>query len=105
MGEYEERFGREFDRFLLQGGLGAAKAVVIAVMMFISIDLMTGNIAKAFWVAVLCAVISLFRTWRRYLEPISFVLLCIAVAGWLDFRWDGVRVAIASLKAALSSSF
>jgi len=102
MGEYEERFGREFDSFILQCGLGAIKALVIAVMMFVSIDLLNGNATKAVLVALLCAVISLFRTWRRYLEAISFVLLCVAIAGWLDFRWDSLRPMIASVRAAVS---
>ncbi|MEW6639745.1 MAG: hypothetical protein AB1586_04500 [Pseudomonadota bacterium] len=101
MGEYEERFGREFDGFILQRGLGALKAIVIAVMMFISIDLLNGSLAKALVVALICAVVSLFRTWRRYLEPISFILLCVAIASWLGFRWDSVRLVIASMKAAI----
>lgn len=59
-----------------------AKAVLIGVMIFSAVVVFTGSIWKAFVIGLFCIVVSFFNTWRRYLEPIAFVLFCAGMAFW-----------------------
>jgi hypothetical protein len=60
------------------------KAAVVAVMLFFSVSTFSGSILKGLLIAVISFMAALFATWRRYLEPISFLAFCVAVVFWCD---------------------
>jgi hypothetical protein len=60
----------------------ASKAALIGIMTLFSMAVLTETIGKALIVSSICFAISLFNTWRRYLEPISFIVFCGAVVYW-----------------------
>lgn len=48
-------------------------------MTAISVGIFTGSFWKATWISFMVPVLSLFMTWRRYLEPLCFVVFVLAV--------------------------
>jgi hypothetical protein len=60
------------------------KASVVAVMLFFSVSTFSGSIWKGLLIAAISFMAALFATWRRYLEPISFLAFCAAVIFWCD---------------------
>lgn len=80
------------------------KAMVIAAVSMFSIAVFTGSPAKAVTVALFVLVLALFSTWRRYLEPICFIIFCAAVLAWTDVDiLDRLRGAIAMIRMSLAS--
>ncbi|WP_441228052.1 hypothetical protein AB7813_08855 [Tardiphaga sp. 20_F10_N6_6] len=64
----------------------ACKAPVIALMSGIAVGIFSGALGKALLVGIVCLVVSLFATWRRFLEPISFWVFVAAIIYWCDAR-------------------
>jgi len=75
----DQAFDFLFDIFRL-----AAKACLIALMLSFSVEVLTGNPVRAVVVGLFFLVLALFSTWRRFLEPISLFVFCIAVVCWCD---------------------
>jgi hypothetical protein len=55
------------------------KAPLIGLMVLFSVYVITGSVFKGLAVGFLCCCISVFRTWRRFLEPLSFAMFCLAI--------------------------
>jgi hypothetical protein len=55
------------------------KAFVMVVMTMIAVVIFTGSYWKATWIGFWVLVLSLFSTWRRYLEPLCFAAFVAAV--------------------------
>jgi hypothetical protein len=51
------------------------KAPLIGIMIFFSLCSFNVSYGKSLLVAFICLAISLINTWRRFLEPVSFVML------------------------------
>jgi hypothetical protein len=45
----------------------------------IAVAIFTGSYWKATWIGVSVLILSLFTTWRRYLEPLCFFFFVLAV--------------------------
>jgi hypothetical protein len=72
------------------------KVALIGFIMLFSVGVLTGSFWKAVVISFFCFVLSTFNTWRRYLEPISFLVFCIAVVYWCDEEF------VSHIKTALS---
>lgn len=80
------------------------QAMVIAAVSLFSIAVFTGSPAKAVTVALFVLAMAMFSTWRRYLQPISFIVFCAAVLAWTDVDiLDRVRGAITMVRLSLAS--
>ncbi|WP_426441718.1 hypothetical protein [Bradyrhizobium genosp. P] len=55
------------------------KAVIVAMMTAVSVAIFTGGYWKALWIGTFAFLLSMFTTWRRYLEPISFFIFLAAL--------------------------
>ena len=75
----DQAFDFLFDIFRL-----VAKACLIALMLSFSVEVLTDNPVRAVAVGLFFLVLALFNTWRRFLEPISLFVFCIAVVCWCD---------------------
>jgi hypothetical protein len=53
-------------------------------MVWFGLAIFSGSIMKGFLIGLICMILALFTTWRRFLEPLSFFLFCVAVAFWCD---------------------
>ena len=77
------------------------KAPLIGLMVLFSLYVITESTSKSLLVGFICFCISLFRTWRRFLEPLSFVLFCLAVVVLCDqemiVQLKGIALAWAEL--------
>jgi hypothetical protein len=62
----------------------AAKSILIGFTIFWFVAAFTGSIWKATVIGVSCLVFSAFHTWRRFLEPIAFILFCAGMVYWCD---------------------
>jgi hypothetical protein len=58
---------------------GIAKAGLIAMMMAVAIGVASNSIWKSFVFGTIIFLVACFNTWRRYLQPISFVLFFAAM--------------------------
>ena len=79
--------GREIDLYEMLSGDGLRtflKSLIIGGMVWFGIAIFSGSIMKGFLIGMCCMVLALFQTWRRFLEPLSFSLFCVAVAFWCD---------------------
>ena len=77
--------GPDFDLFVAQGLAGTyramPKAIIMAAISAIAVVVFTGSFWKATWISSSVMVLSLFTTWRRYLEPLcllAFVAAAVA---------------------------
>jgi ABC-type proline/glycine betaine transport system permease subunit len=67
---------------------GIAKACLIAIMMATAIGVASNSIWKSLVFGAIIFFVACFNTWRRYLQPISFVLFLAAMAYvCVDFSW------------------
>jgi len=72
-----------------------AKAALMSMVVFFSIEILSGSFVKAGIVCAFCLAFGLFNTWRRYLEPITFVIFWVAVVYWCDSAFvSHVRLAL-----------
>jgi hypothetical protein len=79
--------GPELDLYEMLSGDGLRtflKSIAIAGMVWFGIAVFSASIMKGFWIGLACMFLALFTTWRRFLEPLSFSLFCIAVVFWCD---------------------
>ncbi len=76
---FESHVLEQLDQFLALHFRAVLKAPLIGLMMLFSIYVITGSVSKGLSVSSICVLISLFTTWRRFLEPISFAVFCLAV--------------------------
>ena len=58
------------------------KAAISALMIFFSAFVFSTSVSKAALVSGICFMASLFRTWRRFLEPMSLVAFCATAVAW-----------------------
>jgi hypothetical protein len=56
------------------------KAILLGLMTIFSVWVFTGAGWKAVFFGLAFFVISIFNTWRRFLEPIGLLVFCAAVA-------------------------
>jgi hypothetical protein len=57
------------------------KAVIVSAVTAIAIVEFSGSYGKALWVSAIALLMSLYSTWRRFLEPIcAIVFVATAVA-------------------------
>src|SRR6266851_4541123 len=90
--------------FFFRHARPALKAILIGAVGLFAMLVFTGSAAKAATVAILALALSLFNTWRRYLEPISLVVFCLAVLAWANIDiLDRLRSAIAMIRISLAS--
>src|SRR6266851_2009065 len=78
----------EFEDFLVdllrQHYLALFKAPLIGLMVLFSVYVITDSVAKSLAASFVCCLVSFFGTWRRYLEPLSFAMFCLAVVIMCD---------------------
>ncbi|WP_426441704.1 hypothetical protein [Bradyrhizobium genosp. P] len=55
------------------------KAAMIAMMTAVSVIIFTDTYWKALWIGAFAFLLSMFTTWRRFVEPISFIVFLAAV--------------------------
>jgi hypothetical protein len=56
----------------------ALKASIMATVTMMAVVIFTDSYWKATWIGFWVLVLSLFSTWRRYLEPLCFVAFVLA---------------------------
>jgi hypothetical protein len=97
----EDQIEAYFFKFASEHMRSVLKASLIGIMVFFSVCAFTGSVWKAFVVGTLCLAISMFNTWRRYLEVAGFFVFCFAVVHWCAPEvWQFVRFpALAQLHA------
>ena len=82
--------GREIDLYEMLSGDAVRtflKSLAIGGMVWMvwfGIAVFSGSIMKGFLIGLVCMILALFNTWRRFLEPLSFSLFCVAVVFWCD---------------------
>jgi hypothetical protein len=67
--ELVDRHGRNF-----------IKAILIGIMLSFSVAVFSTSIPKAALIGTICFSVSLFATWRRFLELTSLATFCVAAA-------------------------
>jgi hypothetical protein len=50
------------------------KAIIIAIMSTIAVVQFTGSYGKATWISGVALLLSLYTSWRRFLEPICILM-------------------------------
>ncbi|HEY0329437.1 MAG TPA: hypothetical protein VGC77_10090 [Rhodopseudomonas sp.] len=73
-----------FAKLIFENARALAKAPVAAIMSAFTVAVLSGSLAKGVFVGVICLFASLFNTWRRFIEPISFWFFLISIAFWCD---------------------
>ena len=79
--------GQEIDLYEVLSGHSPRtflKSLAIGGMVWFGLAMFSGSILKGFLIGLVCVFLALFHTWRRFLEPLSFSLFCIAVVFWCD---------------------
>ena len=69
--ELVDRHGRNF-----------IKAILIGIMVSFSVAVFSASIRKAALIGTICFSVSLFATWRRFLELTSLAMFCVAAVLW-----------------------
>ncbi|WP_027579878.1 hypothetical protein [Bradyrhizobium sp. Ai1a-2] len=80
--ELEEWLVGVFDEFfdlLVLHHRTLLKAPIMSYMTAITVVIFTGSYWKATWISFAVFLLSLFTTWRRYLEPLCFFAFAAAV--------------------------
>ncbi|MGY8661739.1 hypothetical protein Q3C01_05140 [Bradyrhizobium sp. UFLA05-109] len=75
----EDALGKFLDGLFARHSRTAVKAAIMVCMTAISIVMFTGSFWKAAWISFSVLVLSVFTTWRRYLEPLCFFVFVLAV--------------------------
>jgi hypothetical protein len=79
---YEEEFLDWMAEQWGKHGITLIKAPVLATLTITTIVITTDSIWRALLIGSICGMASMFRTWRRFLEPICLFSYVAAVAFW-----------------------
>lgn len=79
----DEEVDREIAAFARLHGVKILKAPIVATMAGLSIWIFSESIRKTLTVAIICAALSAFNTWRKFLEPLVFWCLAVATVYWI----------------------
>jgi hypothetical protein len=102
MDEYSRRLHIDADVLYDKYISKILRAAAVAAMTLFSVYVLTGSFGKTLLISVMSGAISLFHTWRRFTEPVSFLLFCAATAVFMGLNADHLRSFAASIRALIA---